>query len=94
MILIVTATAGLTVITCNAQVTETESHSRANSQGGFDTITRTAEVPRPIPPQPPLAMYDPVLDSNNPLIAINDPTKFGHPKPQPAYNHDGQAFAK
>lgn len=80
-----------TMINCQAQQ-ETVSHSVANGQGGYDTTT--VEKPVPPPPQPRLAMYDWVMDSTNPYIAINDPTKFSHPKPKPEYNHDGLAFEK
>lgn len=93
-ILITAAAAALamTSISARAQVNQTIEHSERNAQGGFDTITKTAEVAPEPPKQPPLAMYDPAMDKTNPYIAMNDPSKFGHPVPKPAYNHDGQAF--
>jgi hypothetical protein len=87
--------ASLTIIasTSQAQDTGTYTHSSANGQGGFDTLTVTK--PLPAPPGPLVAMYNRQLDSANPFIAVNDPVKVGQAAPKgPAWNHNGRAYAE
>lgn len=78
VLIITVVTVGLGVMSAGAQVSQTSTHSEANGQGGLDTVSRSEQIVVP-PNQPKLAMFDRALDESNPLIAINDPTKFGHP---------------
>lgn len=93
ILVIVAAAVVLTMTAINSEAqSETYSHSVANGQGGFDTTT--VEKPQPPPPGPKVAMYNRALDSANPFIAVNDPTKVGQAAPKGAvWNHDGQAYA-
>jgi hypothetical protein len=93
-LILLTAAVGLTMTAINSQAqdTGTYTHSAANGQGGMDTLTVTK--PLPPPPGPKVAMCNRALDSANPFIAVNDPTKVGQIAPKGAvWNHDGQAFA-
>ena len=93
-LILATAAAGLTIaaISAQAQTTETRTHSGSDGHGGSDSISQTTEITLPPPSGPLLAMYDWAMQSSNAYIAINDPSKYSHPKPKPLWNHDGQAF--